>query len=90
MVVSKHLTHFCYPIRLVLHQRLNSQAAYPGIPPENSIHTRAISAFAVVPSSQITMIIALKSLTMDSNTLYALYAYFEVVCSRQAYKNIAY
>ena len=24
MVVSKHLTHFCYPIRPALHQRLNS------------------------------------------------------------------
>ena len=36
MVVSKHLTHFCYPIRLVLHQHLNSHVAYPGIPPENS------------------------------------------------------
>ena len=33
MVVSKHLTHFCFPIRLVLHQRLNSHVAYPGIPP---------------------------------------------------------
>ena len=40
MVVSKHLTHFCYPIRLVLHQHLNSHVAYPGIPPENSNHTR--------------------------------------------------
>ena len=39
-VVSKHLTHFCYPIRLVLHQHLNSHVAYPGIPPENSNHTR--------------------------------------------------
>ena len=38
MVVSKHLTHFCYPIRLVLHQHLNSLVAYPGIPPENSNH----------------------------------------------------
>ena len=27
MVVSKHLTHFCYPIRLV-----NSHIAYPGNP----------------------------------------------------------
>ena len=36
MVVSKHLTHFCYPIRLVLHQHLNSHVAYPGILPENS------------------------------------------------------
>ena len=33
-----HLTHFCYPIRLVLHQHLNSHVAYPGIPPENSNH----------------------------------------------------
>ena len=40
MVVSKHLTHFCYPIRLVLHQHLNSRVAYPGILPENSNHTR--------------------------------------------------
>ena len=39
-VVSKHLTHFCYLIRLVLHQHLNSHVAYPGIPPENSNHTR--------------------------------------------------
>ena len=30
-VVSKHLTHFCYPIRLVLHQHLNSHVAYPGL-----------------------------------------------------------
>ena len=43
MVVSKHLTHFCYPIRLVLHQHLNSHVAYPGIPPENSNHTRGQS-----------------------------------------------
>ena len=28
MVVSKHLTHFCYPIRLVLHRHLNSHVAY--------------------------------------------------------------
>ena len=34
MVVSKHLTHFCYPIRLVLHQHLNSLVAYPSISPE--------------------------------------------------------
>ena len=40
MVVSKHLTHFCYPIRLVLHQHLNSYVAYSGIPPENSNYTR--------------------------------------------------
>ena len=40
MVVSKHLTHFCYPIRLVIHQHQNSHVAYPGIPPENSNHTR--------------------------------------------------
>ena len=39
MVMSKHLTHFCYPIRQVLHQHLNSHVAYPGIPPENSKHT---------------------------------------------------
>ena len=31
MVVSKNLTHFCNPIRLVLHQHLNSLLAYPGI-----------------------------------------------------------
>ena len=31
MVVSKHLTHFCYPIKLVLHQHLNSHVAYPDI-----------------------------------------------------------
>ena len=36
MLVSKHLTHFCYPIRLVLHQHLNSHVAYPGALPENS------------------------------------------------------
>ena len=40
MVLSKHLTHFCYPIRLVLHQQLNSHVAYPDIPPENLNHTR--------------------------------------------------
>ena len=40
MIVSKHLTHFCFPIRLVLHQHLNSYVAYPGIPPEISHHTR--------------------------------------------------
>ena len=28
LVVSKHLTHFCYPIRLVLHQHLNSHVGY--------------------------------------------------------------
>ena len=39
MVVSKHLTHFCYPIGLVLYQHLNSHVAYPGIPPENSNHS---------------------------------------------------
>ena len=33
-VTSKHLTHFCYPIRPVLYQHLNSHVAYPGIPPE--------------------------------------------------------
>ena len=38
--LSKYLTHFCYPIKLVLHQHLNSHVAYPGIPPENSNHTR--------------------------------------------------
>ena len=38
--MSKHLTHFCYPIRLVLHQHLKSHVAYTGIPPENSKHTR--------------------------------------------------
>ena len=31
MVVSKNLTHFCNPIRLVLHQHLNLLVAYPGI-----------------------------------------------------------
>ena len=31
MVVSKHFTHFCYPIWLVLHQHLSSQKTYPGI-----------------------------------------------------------
>ena len=53
MVVSKHLTHFCYTIRLVLHQHLNSHVAYPGIPLENSNHTRgrAISVLAIVFSS---------------------------------------
>ena len=39
MVVSKHLTHFCYHIKLVFHQHLNSHVAYPGIAPENSNHT---------------------------------------------------
>ena len=39
-VVSKYLTHFCYPIKLVLHQYLNSQVAYPGIQPGNSNHSR--------------------------------------------------
>ena len=34
MVMSKHLTHFCYPTRLVLHQHLKSHVAYPGIPRE--------------------------------------------------------
>ena len=38
MVVSK--APLCYPIRLVLHQHLNSHVAYPGIPPENSNHTQ--------------------------------------------------
>ena len=57
MVVSKHLTHFCYSIRLELHQRLNSHVAYPGIPPENSNHTRGqLLALAIVPFSQITLI----------------------------------
>ena len=56
MVVSKDLTHFCYPIRLVLSSNLNSYVAYPGIPSENSNHTWAISAPAIVPSSQITLI----------------------------------
>ena len=41
MVVSKHLTYFCYPIRLMLHQHLNSHVTYPGIPHENSNHTQA-------------------------------------------------
>ena len=36
MVVSKHLTNFCYPISPMLHQHLNSHVAYPDIPPENS------------------------------------------------------
>ena len=40
MAMSKHLTHFCYPIRLVFHQHLNSQIVYPGISPENSNHIR--------------------------------------------------
>ena len=40
MVVSKHLTYSCYPIWPVLYQDLNSHAAYPGIPPEKSNHTR--------------------------------------------------
>ena len=40
MVVSKHLTQFCYSIRPVLHQHLNLPVAYPGITPENSNHTR--------------------------------------------------
>ena len=52
MVVSKHLTHFYYPIRLVLHQHLNSNVAYPGIPPENSNHT--------VKSVNITLVCGLK------------------------------
>ena len=43
MVVSKHLTHFCYPNRLVLHQHLNLHVAYPGIPPKNSKHSLASS-----------------------------------------------
>ena len=38
--MSKHLTHFCYPIRLVLHQHLNSHVVSSGIPPQNSDHTR--------------------------------------------------
>ena len=46
MVVSKHLTHFCYPIRLVLHQHLNSHIAYPGIPPDNSNHIRGVNSDA--------------------------------------------
>ena len=33
-----HLTHFCYPIRLVVHQHLNSLVVYLGILPENSNH----------------------------------------------------
>ena len=40
MVVNKHLTHFCYPIKLVLDQHLNSHVDYLGIPSENSNHTR--------------------------------------------------
>ena len=39
-VVSKHLTHFCYPIKLVLHQHLNLHVAYPGFQPENSNYIR--------------------------------------------------
>ena len=39
IVVRKYLTHFCYSIKQVLHQYLNSLVAYPGIPPENSNHT---------------------------------------------------
>ena len=35
-----HLTHFCYLIRLVFDQHLNSHRAYPGIPPKTSSHTR--------------------------------------------------
>ena len=40
MVVSKQLTDFCYPIRLLLHQRMNSIFTYTGIRPENSNYTR--------------------------------------------------
>ena len=54
MVVSKHLTHFCYHIRLVLHQHLNSHVAYPGIPPEISNHTHGqYQALAIIPSSMV-------------------------------------
>ena len=39
MVMSMHLTPFCYPFKLVFHQHLNSNVTYPGIPFENSNHT---------------------------------------------------
>ena len=68
MVVSKHLTHFCYPIRLVLHQHLNSHIAYPGIPPENSNHTRGqyqhLSSY--VPSFEDCAVLILFA---DTNTI---------------------
>ena len=38
MVVSKHLTYFCYLIRLMFYQHLNSHIAYPGIPSKTSNH----------------------------------------------------
>ena len=54
MIESKHLIHFYSPIRLVLHQHLkNLHGAYLGFQPENSNHTRALSALAIVPSQVI-------------------------------------
>ena len=35
MVLSKHLTHFCFPIKQVFHQHVSSRVAYPGILPES-------------------------------------------------------
>ena len=58
MVVSKHLTQF-YPIRLVLFQHLNSHVAYPGIPPENSNHTRG--QYQHLPSYPLLRLLCSKS-----------------------------
>ena len=40
MFVSNHLTRFCYPTRLMLHQHLNFLVAYPGNPRENLNHSQ--------------------------------------------------
>ena len=85
MVVSTHLTHFCYPIRLVLYQHLNLRVAYPGIPPE----FRPVSCWSFTWLNRI----ALESLSMDTicdiirdtDFIPTLDAYFELVCSLQAY-----
>ena len=59
MVVSKHLTHFCYPIRPVLHQHLNSHVAYSAIPPEHSNHTRG--QYQHLPSYPLLRLLLTKS-----------------------------
>ena len=52
-------SHICYPIRLVFHQHLNSQIAYPGIPPEPSNHTRG--QFLHLPSYPLLRLLWSKS-----------------------------
>ena len=77
-VVNKHLTHFCYLIKLVLHQDLNSHIAYSGYPSENSNHTRELyqhlpsqplhsQCLEIFPNvSDYSDSITLESLSMDN------------------------